>query len=210
MAVFKVKGLYAITDERLTPKDTVLEQVKECLKGGARIVQLRDKSSPDEALLPLARKLKRLCEGFGAVFLVNDRVELARQAGADGVHLGKDDTEIEKARDILGPQAIVGISCYNELERAALYEKKGADYVAFGSFFPSPTKPDAVKAPIELISGAKALLNIPVCAIGGITSENVRELISQGVDMVAVISDLWKARDVRAKAQRFQRLFERL
>ena len=205
-----LKGLYAITDERLTPEDTVLEQVQECLKGGARIVQLRDKSSSDEILLPLARKLKRLCEGFGAVFLVNDRVELARQAGADGVHLGKDDTDMEKARDILGADAIVGISCYNELERAVLYEKKGADYVAFGSFFPSPTKPDAVKAPVELIARAKALLNIPVCAIGGITSENARELISQGVDMVAVISDLWKARDVRAKAQRFQGLFEGL
>ncbi len=205
-----LKGLYAITDERLTPKDTLLEQVKECLKGGARIVQLRDKSSPDEALLPLARKLKRLCEGFGAVFLINDRVDLARQADADGVHLGKDDTDMEKARQILGPSAIIGISCYNELERAVFFEKKGADYVAFGSFFPSPTKPDAVKAPIELIVKAKALLNIPVCAIGGITSENARELISQGVDMVAVISDLWKARDIRAKAQMFQRLFERL
>ena len=205
-----LKGLYAITDERLTPKDTMLEQVKDCLQGGARIVQLRDKSSPDEALLPLARKLKRLCEGFGAVFLVNDRVDLACQAGADGVHLGKDDTEIDKARDILGPDAIIGISCYNELERAVFYEKQGVDYVAFGSFFPSPTKPDAVKAPVELIARAKALLNIPVCAIGGITSENAKELIIQGVDMVAVISDLWKARDVRAKAQMFQRLFESL
>ena len=204
----KLKGLYAITHERLTPYDVILQKVEESLAGGARIVQLRDKHARDSELYDIACSLKELCHGYGAIFIINDRVELARATGADGVHIGKDDTEYAKARQILGPEAIIGVSCYNELDKAIDAARQGADYVAFGSFFPSPTKPEAVRAPLEIISQAKAVLDVPVCCIGGITSENVPHLVAKGADMAAVISDLWNSSDIRAKAQEFAKAFE--
>ncbi len=204
----RLKGLYAITDEKLTPKETMLRQVEAALAGGARIVQLRDKNSDDQELLGLATALRELCHSYNALFLVNDRVNLAREVGADGVHIGKTDTSYPEARRRLGPSAIIGVSCYNELERAVDAAKKGADYVAFGSFFPSPTKPEAVRASIDLIEKAKAKLKVPICCIGGITSENVRELVAKGADMAAVISDLWKSQDVTAKARKYASVFD--
>ncbi len=203
-----LKGLYAITENRLMPAGVVLEMVKEALAGGARIVQLRDKHSSDGQLIALAKKLKRLCHSYDALFLVNDRVELARLVEADGVHLGKDDASCEEARQILGKESIIGVSCYNELERAIAAERAGANYVAFGSFFPSPTKPEAVRVSLDIISRAKSLLDIPVCCIGGITSENVHQLVQCGADMAAVISDLWKSPNIEAKARSFARAFE--
>ena len=202
-----LRGLYAITDNRLTPAGSILEMVKEALAGGARIIQLRDKFSSDDQLIDLAKELRRLCHRYGAIFLINDRVELARLVKADGVHLGKDDAAYEEARQVLGKEVIIGISCYNEFERAIAAAEAGADYVAFGSFFPSPTKPDAVRANKELLKKAKANINVPICAIGGITSSNAAELIEAGADMIAVISDLWKAPDVRLKAKQFSSIF---
>jgi len=204
----RLKGLYAITDERLTPNDSICAQVKECLLGGASIIQLRNKTAPDSELFDIALELKRLCREYGAFFIINDRVRLAREVGADGVHIGKDDTDYKKAREILGQKAIIGVSCYNEIERALEAFKLGADYVAFGSFFPSPTKPEAVKAPMDLLKKAKKELDIPICVIGGITASNVKKLIAYGADMAAVITDLWTAPDIKAKAQEFCKCFD--
>jgi thiamine-phosphate pyrophosphorylase len=204
----ELKGLYVITDEKLTPyKDNqIFFKVKEALEGGARIVQLRDKTHSDEFLLPYAKELKRLCKEYQALFIINDRVELAYKVDADGVHLGKDDVSIEVALKILKDK-IIGISCYGDLERAKKMEALGASYVAFGSFYPSPTKPEAKRVDKQILVQAKKMLKIPICAIGGITLERAKELITLGADMIAVISDIWKAENIRKRAEGYSKLF---
>jgi thiamine-phosphate pyrophosphorylase len=206
----KLSGLYVITDEKLTPYEDnqILEKVEAALKGGARIVQLRDKNSSDEFLLPYARKLKELCHKYEATFIVNDRVELALKSDADGVHLGEEDPDIKYAREIL-KNKIIGISCYGDLKKAKEMELFGASYVAFGSFFPSPTKPSAKIVDKKILLEAKKILRIPVCAIGGITLEKAEELIKLCADMIAVISDIWKADNIEERAKKYKELFER-
>lgn len=204
-----LKGLYAITDPLLTPyeSDIILLKVETVLKAGAKIIQLRDKNNDDEFLLPIAKKLKKLCESYQAIFIVNDRIDLAIKCDAHGVHLGKDDFSFKEARQLL-KEKIIGVSCYGDLERAKLAESLGANYVAFGSFFPSPTKPEAKLVKKEVLSEAKKVLKVPVCAIGGITLERAKELINLGADMIAVISDLWKAKDLFGRAKAYVELFK--
>ncbi len=202
----KLRGLYAITDSRLTPTPSILEMVDKAISGGAAIVQLRDKNKPDKELLEMATRLCRLCKDRGVIFIVNDRIELAKLTDAHGIHIGKDDIDPSSARAML-PGKIIGVSCYNSLETAIEAEKAGADYVAFGSFFPSPTKPNAVEVPLRLLTQARTSLRIPICAIGGIDPNNAIQTIYAGADMVAVISSLWEAPDVKAQAQRFAKLF---
>lgn len=204
-----LKGLYAITDARLTPYEggKIFQMVERALKGGAKILQLRDKETPDEALLPIALELKRLCREYGALFIVNDRLELAKMAKADGLHIGKEDVALELAKKEFS-KGVIGVSCYGDISRAKKAEALGASYVAFGSFYPSPTKPSSPIIPKELLREAKRILQIPICAIGGITLERAKELIALGADMIAVISDLWKAQDIEAKARAYSKLFE--
>ena len=204
----QLKGLYAITDETLTPSQTVLAQTQAALQGGAQIVQLRDKTAATQTLIPLAAKLKALCEAHEALFVINDRIDLARAVQAHGVHLGEEDGGIEQAREILGSGAIVGISCYGDLERAKKMQEAGADYVAFGSFFISPTKPRSACVPIETLTRAKTALRIPLCAIGGITLDNAPSLIKAGADMIATISDLWQAEEITTQSKHYATLFE--
>jgi thiamine-phosphate pyrophosphorylase len=204
--VMKLKGLYAITDEKWTPARVMPDAVESALAGGASVVQLRDKTSPLEELLPLADRVAELCHARGAIFIVNDRVDLAERCHCDGVHLGRDDCDFREARKRLGNR-IIGVSCYNDLERALEFQDAGADYVAFGSFFPSPTKPDAAKADIELLARAKDVLHVPVCAIGGISLDNVGMLIAGGADMVAVISALWGCGSIMERAAAFSEKF---
>jgi len=204
----KLKGLYAITDSNLISQDSIVQRVSEAILGGAAIIQLREKERSDGELMELASRLCHLCKKQGAIFIVNDRVKLAQKVHAHGVHIGKDDSDLYTARKML-PDKIIGVSCYNSLQRAIEMEEAGADYVAFGSFFPSPTKPQAVKAPLTLLQEARKVLSIPICAIGGITPENAAHVIEAGAHMVAVISSLWKAPDIKEQAQRFARLFEK-
>lgn len=206
----KLSGLYVITDEKLTPyeNDEILKKVEKALKGGAKIVQLRDKKNSDEFLVPYAKALKELCHKYGAIFIVNDRIELALKVSADGVHLGEKDFHIDLARKILKDK-IIGVSCYGDIKRAKEMENLSANYVAFGSFFPSPTKPEAKLVKKEILLEAKKILKIPICAIGGITFDNAEELIKLGADMIAVISDIWKAEDIEAHARRYKELFEK-
>jgi len=203
-------GLYVITDERLTPYEggQIFESVEKALRGGARLLQLRDKSHRDEELLEIALQLKELCKEYGAFFIINDRPELARVVSADGVHLGKEDPSLERALRLL-PGKIMGVSCYGDLARAKEAERLGASYVAFGSFFPSPTKPASPVVPKELLKKAKGELKIPICAIGGITLERAEEILKLGADMIAVISDLWLAEDIEARARAYSELFKR-
>lgn len=204
-----LRGLYVITDERLTPyeENKIFTMVEKALKGGAKLVQLRDKSKKDEELIEIAKELKRLCHKFLAYFIVNDRVELAFKIEADGVHIGKDDPDLKMVRRFFKDK-VVGVSCYGDLERAIKAEQEGASYVAFGSFFPSPTKPDSKLVDKKILTLAKKHLKIPVCAIGGITLAKAKELIEAGADLIAVVSDIWKTKNIEAHARAYANLFK--
>ncbi len=200
------RGLYVITDG---PRPDLLDVVAQALAGGARLVQYRDKTVDGTRRLAEARAIQALCASSGVPMIVNDDIELARAAGADGVHLGEDDGDVVAARGALGQQAIIGVSCYDSLERARSLAAAGADYVAFGAFFPSPTKPNAGRASPELLRESAAL-GVPRVAIGGITPDNGRSLIDAGADYLAVISAVFGAADVRGAAARFAQLFPSL
>lgn len=200
-------GLYAITDSKLLSEDSFGRSVEASLKGGASIIQYRDKSSDVKKRLRQAASVRSLCDQYRALCIINDDIELAQRIHADGVHLGRDDTDLVEARQRLGDQAIIGVSCYDDIDRAIQAEKDSADYIAFGSMFASVTKPDATVASNGIIRRAKQLLDIPVCAIGGITEDNIAVLTAEDVDMVAVISHLFASEDIEAAAYRLSRSF---
>ncbi len=196
-------GLYPVADTaRLTP-EAFAPAVEAVLAGGAVMVQYRDKSEDDARRSAQAETLVALCRRYGAVSIINDDPELAAVSGADGVHVGRDDADPAALRARIGANAIVGVSCYNEIERARQAAAVGADYVAFGSVYPSPTKPDAVYAPLSLLSAAKAEIGLPVCAIGGITEARAPELVTAGADLLAVIDNLFSAPDIAARARAY-------
>lgn len=202
-----IRGLYAVTrDDRDT--EALIARVRAAIAGGARFIQYRNKTATPDLKLEQARALKSLCEDAEVPLIINDDVELALAVGAHGVHLGAGDDSPEEARQKLGPDNLIGVSCYNRLELALEAEARGADYVAFGSFFPSHVKPGAVHAPLDLLVRAKRELDIPVAAIGGITLENAPRLLAAGADALAVISALFTAPDVTLAALRFAELFE--
>jgi thiamine-phosphate pyrophosphorylase len=202
------RGLYALTpDEPDTARLCAL--VRAALAGGATAVQYRCKTLDGHRRLEQAAALTDLCRGAGVPLVVNDDVELAVAAGAAGVHLGRADGDLGAARRRLGPGKVLGASCYNQLELAHRACDAGADYVAFGSAFASPTKPAAVRAPLELYREARSVLAVPIVAIGGITVANAPALIAAGVDALAVISALFDAGDVAARAREFHDLFAR-
>ena len=204
----RLRGLYAITDEALIPASDFAATVELALKGGATIIQYRDKSGDDPKRLLQASVLRDLCTDYSATLIINDDIQLAKSTAADGVHLGEDDASIERARDVLGNEAIIGISCYNELQRAIEAQSAGADYVAFGAMFSSSTKPNARSASYELIRTAKEQLDIPVCAIGGIDGHNVAGVIVSGADMTALINGLFAADDIMQTARHIAGLFD--
>ncbi len=193
----RLKGVYAITDQQLITEDDFSHTVELVLQGGVLIIQYRDKSDKTQKRLQQAGVLRSLCEQYQAICLINDDVELAKAVNAHGVHLGKNDVTISRARQQLGENAIIGVSCYNDLNRAIIAEKQTADYVAFGAIFSSPTKPDAIVAGLDIISTARHQLSIPICTIGGITSDNIQQVIQYGADMTAVISCLFSADDIK-------------
>jgi thiamine-phosphate pyrophosphorylase len=176
--------------------------------GGAQLIQYRNKSANEALRLKQAHSLAALCREFHVPLIVNDHLDLAIEVNADGVHLGSDDTPIADARHKLGARKIIGASCYNGLEQALEAERQGADYVAFGAFFASTTKPHAVAATKELLRKAKDLLRVPVVAIGGITARNAMELIDEGADALAVSHAVFAAPDVQSEAETFVRLFK--
>jgi thiamine-phosphate pyrophosphorylase len=197
------QGLYVITDG---PRPDLLGVVAQALAGGTRLLQYRDKTADHERRLTEARAIRALCAARQIPLIINDDVELARTVGAAGVHLGEDDVDVAAARVVLGENAIVGVSCYDSLERAQRLAADGADYIAFGAFFPSPTKPHARRASFELLRQTAAL-GVPRVAIGGITPDNGGSLIDAGADYLAVISAVFGDPDVRGAAARFAQLF---
>lgn len=200
-------GLYAITDASLTPDATLFAAVTAALRGGARVIQYRDKRADRARRHTEAAALNELCRAHAALLIINDDVELAAAVTAAGVHLGRDDPPIAAARKRLGREAIIGVSCYNQLPRAQTAAEHGADYVAFGRFFPSLTKPDAVAATPDLLREARRSLKLPLVAIGGITPENGGLLLAAGADMLAVIHGVFGQPDIEAAARRFAELF---
>ena len=193
----KLRGLYAVTPEG----EDLERKVRLALEGGIALLQYRAKRR-DRAQ---ATAVVRLAHEFGVPVIINDDVALALELGAAGAHLGRDDADLRSARAYLGGR-ILGASCYNDLALARAAVAAGADYVAFGSMFASPTKPQAVRAPLALLGEAKTL-GVPLAAIGGITLENAPQLIAAGADLLAVISDLFDAPDVRARAEAYGKLF---
>ena len=193
----KLRGLYAVTPEiaGLEPK------LRAALEGGVALVQYRSKVRD----VARAKRVVHLCRDFGVPVIVNDDVELALEVDADGAHLGREDGGLAAARERLG-QRLLGASCYNDLARARDAVAAGADYIAFGSVYASPTKPAAVRAPLSLFGEASSL-GVPLAAIGGITLDNAPALIDAGADLLAVISDLFDAPDIRARARQYGKLF---
>lgn len=203
-----LRGLYAVTPTGLPAVD-LLGRVAAALQGGAVLVQYRDKSQNDDRRVEIARALRSLCRQAGARLLVNDDLALALAIGADGVHLGAADGDLWAARQSLGPGALLGASCYADFERARAAAAAGADYVAFGAVHHSPTKPLAERAPPSLFARCRSELRVPACAIGGIRVDNAQPLLSAGADLLAVISDLFDAPDVAARAAAYRQLCER-
>lgn len=202
-----LEGLYAVTpDDRLLPRLSVL--VEMALEGGVRLVQYRNKSAPPPLRRAQAAELLRICRAFGAKLIVNDDVRLTVEIGADGVHLGRDDDDPAAAREVLGPGRILGVSCYGDLGRAEAAARAGADYLAFGSVFPSVTKPGASPVSLDTLREARRRFDLPLAAIGGITLGNAHGVIDAGADMVAVVADLFDAMDIRQRAEDFQKLFQ--
>jgi len=200
----KLRGLYAVTPDT-EDQAQLLAQVYDALDGGLAALQFRQKRMPPAEVLGCAKGFASLCRSKGVPFILNDYVEIAIAIGADGVHLGRDDGDIPRARSMLKGK-LLGVSCYDSLDRARAAVAAGADYIAFGSVFPSPTKPSAVRAPLSLFDEAKSL-GVPLVAIGGITLDNAPQLLRAGADALAVVSDLFDAPDIAARARAYGKLF---
>ena len=200
-------GLYAITDAGLQHPDQLIDAVTRAIDGGASLIQYRDKSSDTRLRTRQASALTALCNTHDVLLIINDDIELATACGAHGVHLGRDDPDPRQARQRLGPAAIIGVSCYNRLELAHHAAQQGADYIAFGSIFPSRTKPEATAAGIDLIRQAKQQLTLPIAAIGGITAANAAPVIEAGADMLAVVRGVFAADDIQQAAAAYTQLF---
>jgi thiamine-phosphate pyrophosphorylase len=196
------KGIYAITDG---PRDDLFAAVEAALAGGARLLQYRDETTDTERRRSEADEISRICARYEVPFIVNEDVALARETGG-GVHLGRD-VSIAEARAALGPDAIIGVSCFGSIDRARQLHAEGADYLSFGAMYPSTTKPHAAVAAHDVLTQAKSL-GLPVVAIGGITVDNAQVLIDAGADYLAVVSAIFAAPDIQTATRRLADLFD--
>lgn len=204
-----IRGLYAITDGRSRGVDALLAACEPVLAGGAGVLQYRDKTDEHPRRQREAVALAALCRRYGCLFIVNDDPALALRSQADGVHLGRFDQALDAARDLLGPSALIGVSCYDSLPRAQERLDAGADYLAFGAVFPSTTKPDAPRASPELLQQARARFpQTTLVAIGGIDADNVSQVVATGVDAAAVIGGVFGAADPGLAARRISQAFD--
>ena len=198
--------IYAISDDILMPENLALEYVREILECGVKFFQFRSKKALKNE--KLASEILNLCEKFGAKFIVNDDVKFAKKIGAKAVHLGKDDENIKEAFEILGKDAYVGVSCYNDINLAINAAKNGASYVAFGSVFTSLTKPNAPKCGLEVVKEAKQILNLPICVIGGINETNIGSLSHVKPDLIAIISAIYKDGNIKENIKNLQKIIK--
>ncbi len=203
-----INGLYAITPET-SDSNRLMRDVEAALRGGASVLQYRAKHLAPNLKANQAQALQSLCKKYRVPLIINDDAELAASMSASGVHIGSQDMPVGEAHQSLLSGMLVGVSCYDQLSLAIEAEKNGADYVAFGSFFPSATKPNAVRPSLDLLRQAKQTVSCPIVAIGGITLDNAASLIAAGADAVAVISALFDAPDIERAAKNFADLFNR-
>jgi thiamine-phosphate pyrophosphorylase len=201
----RLRGLYVIIDPAVARGRDEAEVAREALEGGARLIQLRDKTREKGLQIPVAEALQALCRERGALFIVNDHVDLALAAGADGVHVGQKDLPVAVVRR-LAPAMVIGCST-NDAEEARRAEADGADYVSVGRLFPTGSKDDTRPATAETLRAVKAAVSLPVCAIGGINESNIGEVLAAGADMAAVIAAVIAAPDVREAARRLAERF---
>jgi len=195
----KLHGLYVITDPILC-SDKLVEKVEQAILGGAQIIQYRNKLVDAQTQYAEAAALQSLCQQYERTFLINDNVSLALKVNADGVHLGQTDGDITAARKKLGKDKIIGVTCHSDIHTAKMAQQQSANYVAFGRFYPSKTKPAAPPANIEVLQQAKQQLEIPIVAIGGISVENASNLINAGADMLAVIHAVFAQKNIKQAA----------
>lgn len=196
-------GLYVITDEKLLRRRDFVKKIAEAAAAGAGIIQLREKASALRDRLELAKEAVRAAHEHGVKFVINDDPALAAAIGADGVHIGRDDASIEEARALLGPGAIIGVSCYGDIGLALRMQKAGADYVSFGACFRSPTKPKEPLVPLSVFTEARRRVKVPLVAIGGITAANAASVYAAGADLVSVVSSVFARRSVAAAVKEF-------
>lgn len=201
------QGLYAITGDPSSGHPNLSGSVESAIRGGATIIQYRDKGPDPDRRAHQAAALLAVCRAHGVPLIINDDVELAAVVGADGVHIGKDDPALADARAHLGRDSIIGVSCYNAIRRAEHAEQAGADYVAFGSFYPSGTKPGTVLLAIAQLREFRRRIRLPIAAIGGITPQNAPPLIEAGANLLAVIQGVFGAPDVEVAAREYAGLF---
>jgi thiamine-phosphate pyrophosphorylase len=203
---FIIKGLYAITPD-MADSNSLLQKTQLAIEGGAFMVQYRSKIQDRDVKMQQCAAILRLCREYKIPCIVNDDVDMCRVLEADGVHLGEKDDNIVEVRSILGEDAIIGSSCYDQLNRAKLAQKEGASYVAFGAMFETSTKPNAPRATLELLREAKSQIQIPIVAIGGITMNNAHDVIETGIDAIAVINSLYESNSIKETAETLSSMF---
>ena len=205
-----ISGLYIITDKKLIERENFLDTVESALKGGANIVQLREKGTSEEEIILLGKELLELTKKYCVPLIINDSPEVAREIGADGVHLGENDPDIKSARKILGKNKIIGVSCYGRLERGEKAVADGADYIVFGTPYYTPTKPDREPTSFEtLLEARDKFKDIPIFAIGGINENNAETVLETGVDGIAVITGIFGSGDPEKSARKLSSFFTR-
>ena len=203
---FIIKGLYAITPD-MADSNSLLQKTQLAIEGGAFMVQYRSKIQDRDVKMQQCAAILRLCREYEIPCIVNDDVDMCRVLEADGVHLGEKDDNIAEVRRILGEDAIIGSSCYDQLNRANEAQKEGASYVAFGAMYPTSTKPNAPRASLALLREAKREIQIPIVAIGGITMNNAHDVIETGIDAIAVINSLYESTSIKETAETFSHMF---
>ena len=203
---FIIKGLYAITPD-MADLNSLLQKTQLAIEGGAFMVQYRSKIQDRDVKMQQCAAILRLCREYKIPCIVNDDVDMCRVLEADGVHLGENDHNIAEVRSILGEYAIIGSSCYDQLNRANEAQKEGASYVAFGAMYPTSTKPNAPRASLALLREAKSQIQIPIVAIGGITMNNAHDVIETGIDAIAVINSLYESNSIKETAETFSHMF---
>jgi len=200
-------GLYAITDPRLLPSERLIASVESALRGGARVIQYRDKTASDIERVKNAQSLRDLCANYQAPLIINDDLNLCLRINAGGLHLGKSDGDIAHARSKLGDEKLLGVTCHSNLVYAQHCIQQGVDYCAFGRIFPSITKPNAPHCSQDTLQLATKLAS-PSVAIGGITTENAPSIIATNIHSIAVIQGLFGHQDIEATARIFSSFFK--
>ena len=203
-----INGLYIITDKKLIPRENFAQKVEQAIIGGARVVQLREKQFNTREILELGSSLLKITRKYNVPLIINDYVDIALELDADGVHLGETDPEIKFARKKLGDDKIIGVSCYDSIERGEYAVSQGADYIVFGTPYYTPTKPDRKPTPLETLNEArKKFADKVMFAIGGITESNAGEIVDTGVDGIAAITSIFGNGSPEENAKKLSKFF---